>query len=277
MDSIKYMLTRFSRVNNLRRQDFLFGFGMRGPNTTDTQAKAVLGYKKGAESYIGTAVVSYNRIDLGLMFKNVTPTVTIFQPRSHRVVFAELLRTYGLPGKDEEHVLAEVVDTAIDVSENITSVTIVVGAGNLYKGTVVVNVVTKIMALDEIVVYRDLPTLVERFSLMNPLLVSERHFYHYDFTFHPLIKELRAVRKGAYLNVDFLNDRDVWKECGEIYFYPRLSSYTGTKYNIYDTKGSPCIYNGPAKDYPDANPEYRYVAVYPPATSCVGNYLLHYN
>lgn len=277
MDSIKYMLTRFSRVNNLRREDFLFGFGVRGPSTTAPQAEAILGYKKGAENYVGTAVVNYNRIDLGLMFKNVTPTVTLFQPRGHRTVFAELLRAYGLPGKDEPEVLAEVADIAIDPAEDVKSITLSVTAGNLYKGSVTVNLVPKVMPLDEIVVYRELPVLVERFSLMNTLLVSERHFYHYDFTFHPLIAQLRAAVPGANLNVDFLNDPDVWQECGEIYFYPRVSSHSGAPFNTYDTNGSPCRYNGPARDYPDANPNYKYVAVYNPATTCVGNFLLHYN
>lgn len=277
MDSIKYMLTRFSRINNLRREDFPFGFGVRGPSTATTQAKAILGYKKGAESYIGTSEVTFNRIDLGLMFKNVTPVVTMFQPRSHKAVFAELLRVYGLPGEDEEAVLSEIVNTAIDPAAEVTSVTLVVGNGNLYKGSVTVTIEPKVMPLDEIVVYRELPVLVERFSLMNTLLVSERHFYHYDFTFHPLIAALRAAVPGTRLNVGFFNDPDVWQECGKIQFYPQLYSHSGVPYNTYNTNGSPCVYNGPARDYPDANPEYKYVAVYNPATACVGRYLLHYN
>lgn len=277
MDSIKYMLTRFSRINNLRREDFPFGFGIRGLNTTDAQAKAILGYKKGAQSYRGTTEVDYNRIDLGLLFKNITPTLTMFQPRSHKEIFAELLRAYGLPGESEEAVLAEVNNTTIDPTDNLAEVTLTIGAGNLYKGSLLVKLKQKVMPLEEIIVYNELPVLNERLSLMNTKLVSERHFYHYDFTDHPLIAALRAAVPGTTLNVDFFNDPDVWQECGEIRFYPRVSSYSGVPFNIYNTNGSPCVYNGPARDWPDANPEYKYVAVYNPAVSCVGYFLLHYN
>lgn len=278
MESIKYLLTRFSRVNNLNRDEFPYAFGFFDYPTGNASAKATVGYKKAAFRYGGSAVVDYNRLDLAKLFLNITPEVTLYQPRNHRAVFKELMRVYGLPGAEEDDFVNECADVALDPGEPPTEVTLAMSAtSRLYKGQIKVKVNPKIMPLDEVVVIRDLDLLVNRLSLMNPLLVSERHFYHYDFTFHPLIAALRAATPGSGLNVGFFNDPDVRQECGQIQFYPRLSSYTGVPYNTYDTQGSPCVYNGPARDYPDANPAYNYVAVYRPATQCVGYYLLHYN
>lgn len=277
MDSIKYLLTRFSRINNLRKEDYPFGFGNLGLTTDKPSANSVLGYKKGAESYRGTNEVSYNRLDLAALFKNVTPTLTMFQPKNHRDIFRELLWVYGLPGANEDAILDEVTNTVVDWKNPPTEVELVVVKGNVYAGKLKVTINPKIMPLDEIVVIRDLPIMVDNYSLMTTDLRLERHFYHYDFSFSPLIDEIRATRAGAYLNVNIVNDPDVLQECGNIVFSPRVSTSTGVPYNTYDRNGCPCRYNGPARDWPGANAEYKYVIVYPPATKCVGDFLLHYN
>lgn len=277
MDSIKYLLTRFSRINNLRKEDYPFGFGNLGLTTDKPQAYSVVGFKEGAESYRGTNEVSYNRLDLATLFKNVPPVLTMFQPKNHREIFRELLWVYGLPGANDDAVLDEVTNTVVDWKNTPPEVTLAITKGNFYSGSLKVAIIQKVMPLDEIVVIRDLPLMTDKYSLMTTDLRLERHFYHYDFTFSPYIDVLRAVRAGAYLNLDFVNDPDVRQECGNIVFSPRLSSHTGVPYNIYDRNGCPCKYNGPARDWPGANAEYKYVAVYPPATKCVGDFLFHYN
>ena len=278
MESIKYLLTRFSRANNLNRDEFPHAFGFFDYPTGNASAKATVGYKKAATLYGGSAIVEYNRLDLAKLFLNITPELTLYQPKSHRVVFKELLRVYGLPGAEEDDFVNECVDTVLDRGNPPAEVTLVMATGSrLYKGSVKVKINVKVMPLDEVVVIRDLDLLVEKYSLTNTKVVLERRYYHYDFTDSPHIAALRAEVAGSQLNVNVLNDPDVLQECGNIYIYPRVSSYTGTKYNIYDTQGSPCIYNGPARNWPEANPNYNYVSVHHPATSCVGYFLLHYN
>lgn len=278
MDSIKYLLTKFSRINNLRKEDYPFGFGNLGLTTDKPTAFSVIGYKNGAESYRGTNEVNYNRLDLTTLFKNVTPVLTMFQPKNHREIFRELLWVYGLPGANEDAVLDEVTNTAVDWRNPPTEVEISVAKGNLYAGKLKINIVPKVMPLDEIVVVREFPLMVDRFPINVATLVGERWCYHYDFTFSPEIASLRAAAVGSSVGsgsgpnfwyVRLLNDPDVKQECSDINWVNDWMS-PGGQFNLY---GAKVLYNGPARNYPDANPEYKYVAVF----GVCGRLLLHYN
>lgn len=286
MESIKYLLTRFSRVNNLNRDEFPYAFGFFDYPTGNASAKATVGYKKAAFRYGGSAVVDYNRLDLAKLFLNIAPEVTLYQPRNHRVVFKELLRVYGLPGAEEDDFVNECTDTALDPAAPPSEVTLTMSAtSRLYKGQIKVKVKPKIMPLDEVVVIRDLDLLVNRFSLNNTKLVLERKYYHYDFTFSPQIASLRAIRPGQYAHgadtwyTRMLNDADLRAEA-----LPAVNwiweGWGGQQpYNVYL---STCLYNGPTRDYPDACTRYNYVAVFScPGTgdkqNTVGNFMFHYD
>lgn len=285
MDSTKYMLTRFTRVNNLKTSDEPFGFGVLAPKVSTVAQSAILGYKRGATLYAGTAMVGYNRLDLGKLFQGVTPKVTLFQPRNYRVVFAELLRKYGLPGHTEEVILGDCPDVSIPIGEPPTEVTITCSAGVLYTGTVKVTIEPKIMPLPEIVLDTEYDIITPTFLLTNSKLVLERRYYNYDFSYSPYIASLRAIKPGQYAHavdswyVKMLNDPDVKQECGNITWV--WEGYGGS--NPYSLYKSTCLYNGPARGHPLANGDYNYVAVFdcpgnmPPHANHVGNFIFHYN
>lgn len=286
MESIKYLLTRFSRVNNLDRDEFPYAFGSFDYPTGNASAKATVGYKKAAFRYGGSAIVDYNRLDLAKLFLNIAPEVTLYQPRNHRVVFKELMRVYGLPGAEEDDFVNECLDVELDPAEPLEEVTLVMApASRFYKGQIKVKVKPKIMALDEVVVIRDLDLLVNRFPLTNTKLVLERKYYHYDFTFSPQIASLRAIKTGQYAHgVDtwytrMLNDADLQAESQPSINWIWEGWGGGRPYNVYM---STCLYNGPSRDYPDACTRYNYVAVFScPGTSAnqntVGNLMFHYD
>lgn len=286
MESIKYLLTRFSRVNNLNRDEFPYAFGFFDYPTGNASAKATVGYKKAAFRYGGSAVVDYNRLDLAKLFLNITPEVTLYQPRNHRVVFKELMRVYGLPGAEEDDFVNECADVTLDPAEPPTEVTLAMSpSSRLYKGQIKVKVNPKIMPLDEVVVIRDLDLLENRFSLTNTKLVLERKYYHYDFTFSPQIASLRAIRPGQYAHgVDtwytrMLNDPDLQAESQPPINWIWEGWGGGRPYNVYM---STCLYNGPTRDYPDACTRYNYVAVFNcPGTSAnqntSGAFMFHYD
>lgn len=285
MDSIKYMQTRFTRVNNLKTDDERFGFGILGPKVSAVATSAILGFKRGASLYAGTAMVGYNRLDLGKLFQGISPTVTMFQPRSHRAVFAELLRVYGLPGYTEEDVLSDCPEVDLPTTEHPAEVTITCTNGVLYTGTVKITVKQKIMPLDEIVLDTDLEIIEPTFLLTNTKVVLERRFYNYDFTYNPFIATLRGMKPGQYAHdvnswyVQMLNLADVKQECGNISWV--WEGFGGrSPYNLYLSK---CKYNGPARDYVGACADYNYVAVFDcpgtvaPYGNTVGNFMFHYN
>lgn len=288
MESIKYLLTRFSRVNNLNRDEFPYAFGSFDYPTGNASAKAVVGYKNAASHYRGSAVVGYNRLDLAKLFLNITPEVTLYQPRNHRVIFKELMRVYGLPGAEEDDFVNECTDVALDPAAPPTEVTLVMGAtSRLYKGQITVKVKPKIMPLDEVVVIRDLDLLENRFPLTNTKLVLERKYYHYDFTFSPYIANLRAIKVGQSGPVPgtdgwyrrMLNDADLRAESLPVINWI-WEGWGGSQ--AYNTYLNVCLYNGPTRNYPDACTRYNYVAVFScpgtnPNQNTVGNFMFHYD
>jgi len=281
MDSLKYLLTRFIRYNNLPTTDQELCLGRWGSPTTNATSKAVIGYARGGQSYVGTTLVSFNRIDLSKLFLNVSPTVAVFRPTSYQDIFAALLDRYGLPGAGESSIISECPATAIDPANPPASITITISSGRFYKGSVVVAITPKVIALDLIVINREFPLLTPRLLLSNSLMVLERKYYHYDFTFSPNIADLRACAVGwthPYVKSwfsDMINDADVRQECGGIWW--SWGSINGIQFNLYNMV---CEYNGLARNYADANANYKYIAVFKDNESNGtnrGRLYLHYN
>lgn len=283
MDSIKYMLTRLTRINNLKTDDRLFGYGLFPSQVSTPSTTAILGYRRGGELYRGSARIDFNRIDLGLLFKNIEPEVELFMPKDKLAVFTALLQRYGLPDTDD--VLADVINESLSGTEHPNEVTLSCGDGIFYKGTVTVRVKQRVMSLEEIVINRDLDIIVPRFLLTDPKVVLERRFYNYDFSFSPYIATLRTMKPTQYAHaadswyVKMLNDADVKQECGNIH-WQWAGSGSSAPYNLYLSK---CLYNGPARDHPLGCPDYNYVAVFScpgsvlPYKNHVGDFIFHYN
>lgn len=284
MESLKYLLTRLIRHNSGSTDDFDRCIGSISGSTTSATAKAVVGYGKGGSRYVGTRLVDYNRINLGVLFKNITPKAAMYRATNHREVFKTLLETYGLPGADEPSIINECASVAMDPNNPPANVTLTINAGALYSGTLTVTITLKRMALSDIVINRELAVMVPRLLLSDPKLVIERKYYHHDFSDAVNNATLRSATTswshGNYSSwfSDMINSADVRQECGNIWWG------WGTTLTVeHNLNQMPCVYNGPTSGYPDANPRFARCAVfdqgraYSSYDTNKGKFILHYN
>lgn len=284
MDSLKYLLTRVIRLNSLPTDDFDKCIGRVAGATNAATAKAVVGYAKGGTRYVGTRLVDYNRIDLATAFKNIVPVAAMYRAKNHREVFQTILEKYGLPGADDATIVNECNSVALDPNNPPTKVTLTIGAGKLYRGSLEVQIVTKIMPLDVVVPLRELSVMVPRLLLSNTKLVNERRYYHFDFSDAVNNASLRTMAVGwrhgnsASWFSELITSPEVIQECGGIWW--GWGTTGNVAYNLY---GVECIYNGPTSGYPDANQNYSKVAVidegtgYGSTNTNRGKLILHYN
>lgn len=264
MDILGYLLSRFVRLNDLKTEDPSKQFGMVSPPTVTGVGTGVVGYKSTGIKYRGTKQVNFNKIDIGALFKNVPPVIWLFQPKNHRDIIGAVFDYYGLGFANTAEVLADFVPTVVDPLDFAKVTTIkAYGSSIWFRGQLDVDVRQKVMALDEIVQDRELAVLVDKYPLSNELLVAEKKYYHYDFTFSPYLPNIKAFRAGEAIGpptswaYNCLRDADVVQECGDIPW--TLSSLAaGAQYNTYQFTS---MYNGPTSGYPDANQNFANVCV----------------
>jgi len=285
MELHTYLLQRFLSLNALKSDDLDRAFAITNVPTTTTPKQTILGFESGGVRYEGSGVVTHPVLDLPTLFKNLTPTVSMFKPKNTREVLKELLLKYGLPVGDTEELLEDYALTALPTATQPTSVNLVAQPSNrLYSGNLTVTIKQKVMPLDEIVTVTDLDVVAPRLSLTNSLVVLERRFYHYNFTDTAYLANIKAQQVGKLPELNdswfqqLLNSADVKQECGNL-SWVWGGYWTPNGFNLYLAQ---CVYNGPTTGWPDANQHYKscmVVSIPAPSStvqSVTGYAILHY-
>lgn len=216
-------------------------------------AKNTVVFKDSDGKYRGGGIIEYNHLNPALLFKNITPVVYLYNPKSHAEIAEELGRRYGVPVFG-----VWVKNKAFDYTTLPQTVTIEFAANN-YINEVSLNVrVERSNA--------DLAEIFTKDVLATPNLPYEvldartnaAFSYHIDFTPDSLqeFKFLKAypvdqiTNENSYKNSqsvrvlrELVVERTNWTAQYETYYSPTPKSLC--------FKGSQLLYNGSTKRFVD--------------------------
>lgn len=276
MDFNSWVAGSLSRFWKLRpsTEDRVFTAGIQR-NLLDSAMS--IGYRNldGAK-YHGSKCVTFDRIDLEKLFKNVSPQIETWDIKTTHELIPLFSAKYGLPITKDD-----IANTSFDHTKLPQEVTIqAFSTGPIFTGAVKVLVTQKVMELEDIVTKVDLDVLKDPYPRTNPKMVYDLRYYGYDFTDQKEVLEMYNAGyqygNGGFPLVDMLNSSRVRTETGGPQFVWD-AAITPTADHIF--YGMRCLYRGPTANYPDANQNYRNVAIWdaPRSQKGTGRIFFHYD
>lgn len=276
MDFNSWVAGSLSRFWGLRpsTEDRVFTAGIQR-NLLDSAMS--IGYRNldGAKFH-GAKCVTFDRIDLAKLFKNVSPQIETWDVKTTHELIPLLSAKYGLPITKDD-----IANTSFDHTKLPQEVTIqAFSTGPIFVGSVKVLVTQKVMQLEDIVTKVDLDVLKDPYPRSNTKMVYDLRYYGYDFTDE---KEILEAYNAGYIygNGPFsisglLNSTRVRNETGGPTFVWDAGTTPTEPHVFYNMR---CLYRGPTASYPDANQTYRNVAIWdaPRSQQGVGRIFFHYD
>ena len=266
MDFISWAGVRHNRVAQLEPGPYDVAIAGDAERDQD-QVGLIVGFKDSEHAYYrGSRRVTAERLDLSNLFLNLNPDLPIWHLGLVFNIITALNKYYGLAIDPVE--ISEAMDS-FDYTVLPKPLTITAKDDAITcKGSVVLNIVQKIMTLSDIVLDTDADGVIDSYPLSNELLVLEHRYYNFDFTPWRAVLHTITDPVDTLTIAGILNDPGVKEDCGNITWD------SGT----YSTTGMTCVYNGVAADYEDANPAYGYVVVLrcPSSGTNGGRIFLHY-
>lgn len=227
--------------------------GINDPNAAKRMS-VIVNFGDTDGNYRGSRITTYFTMRIKQLFKNVTPTVKLYNPQTMQEIGEALIKKYGLPLKVDAF-----STVAVDATVLPANIQVGVGSWNwLEPDMLTVRVERASVSIPELITDSVLESPGLPTTIMSGRTPAE---YTYPLDFTPdLPEQFDAVRNYPVIAFDDTNKESLLQDPAVMWLMDAISKRMGvpSDWEVTNPDGFPLyksllIYNGPTADYVPAN------------------------